>query len=82
MVEVTIHEDDDVAQARERVREFVDVGDEVEVYRAVMTEETNNRIEGTVAALEEEVFGIETSPGDVESVAYTDVDRLSLVTDR
>ncbi|GAB3041557.1 hypothetical protein GCM10025298_33970 [Natronobiforma cellulositropha] len=61
------------------MRGFVDVGDEVEVYREVMTREKNNRISGTVAALEEEFLGVETDPGDLESLEYGEVDRLVLV---
>lgn len=81
MTELTVHEDSTLEDARERVRGFVDVGDDVEVYREVMTRETNNRISGTVATLEEDFFGIETDPGDLESLEYTEVDRVVLISE-
>lgn len=84
MTELDVPEDADTQEARELVREFLSVGDEIEIYDTVMMTGEQNRLEGTVAGIEEEFVELEdaTESPATERIGYGDIDRVAIVEER
>ena len=82
MTELTVSENSDLERARQKIRDFVDVGDEIEIYRDERTLDTDTHITGTVAGLDDDAIGVETNPGSIDRLTYTDVDRITLVSEQ
>lgn len=79
MSELDVPEEADRDEARRLVREFVDEGDEVEVYDTVMVRGEQNRVAGTVAGLEDEFVVLDTGSTATDRIKYGEVDRLTMV---
>lgn len=76
MTELEIPPDVDEETASELVREFVDVGDEVEVWDAEMTRTDDDdrvRVEGAVTGFEPAYLELDNEPLDGKSVRYDEI---------
>lgn len=81
MTELTMPADVDNEAAAERVQQFADVGDEVELYREVMNLETENRIHGTLVEISSEYIAIDTGDEATERIQPDEIDRMMLISD-
>ena len=79
MPELDVPESADHDETRALVREFVEEGDEVEIYDTVMVKGEQNRLEGTVVGLEAEFVVLDTGSVSNERVQYADMDRMTVV---
>lgn len=82
MSELSVPDGADSEEAVSLVRELADVGDEVRVSHDVVDLDAENYTEGTIVDIAPGGLELDTGSGANERIPPTEIDRLTLVSER